>query len=437
MRRRRFLITGLLWVSLLSFAGGRQMAAGSQAAAHRAAAGGVTLHYWSSTAVGDPAYLWMLAGIKLFEQQHPGDKVVIDKYSGAQALFTAFHAASIAGNGPDLVDLWTGLYTLREKSSLLPLNTYLSTAEKARLVGLNSMATNLDPVHNNFYGISSDIVTYLGYYNKALFKKAGIVGPPANYSQFIADLQALKKAGIQPIEDGGNAWIVATNFASFMMNSLPPAAVDQLRTGKMRWTNPAVVSALTDYVTIYRSYVNPDVLTEKNPSTVFLSGKAAMLWNDGSWDMSQYEKSLGKNLGFFFIPQKPGAISPGYIASGPGVATSATSYGKNRTLAVAFLKDLIDPGVMRGLIKNGAMPAATGINPTLFTDPLAKQLYNIVVQKTKQNKIWPLWDNYQAPAVDDALNKELGLAITGQTSPSAALQTVDAIWQTVPASQKS
>lgn len=435
MKRRYVLLAGLLCAFLLPLSGGRQPVR-AQRAMHHAAQRGVTLHYWSSTSVSDPANLWMLAAIKLFEHQHPGDKVVIDRYSGAQALFTAFHAASIAGKGPDLVDLWTGLYTLREKEFLLPLNSYLSASDKARLVGLNSMAVNMDPVHNNFYGISSDIVTYLGYYNKALFAKAGIKAPPTTYTAFVDDLKALKKHNVLPIEDGGNPWLVATNFAYFMMNTLPPASVDALRTGKMRWTDPKVAKALSQYVSIYHSYVNPDVLTEKNPSAPFLSGKAAMLWNDGSWDMAQYEKALGKKLGFFFIPQQAGAPAAGYIASGPGVATCATSYTKNRALAVAFLKAAIAPSVMNVLVKNGAMPAVTGIDARLFSDPMSKQLYNVVVEKTHQNKIWPLWDNYQAPTVDDALNKEFGLAITGQATPASALQAVDAIWQSVPASQK-
>ena len=433
-KRLKVLLSSMLCVSSLVCAGSPRTISSAQARPD--AADGATLHYWSSTSVDDPANLWMLAAIKVFEQQHPGDKIVINRYSNAQALFTAFHAASIAGNGPDLVDLWTGLYTLREKSFLLPLNNYLSAADKARLVGLNSMAVNLDPVHNNFYGIASDIVTYLSYYNKVLFAKAGINAPPQTYSAFLSDLAALKKHGILPIEDGGNPWLVATNFASFMMNTLPASSVDALRTGKMRWTDPKVLAALTEYVKIYRTYVNPDVLTESNPKAAFLSGKAALLWNDGSWDMSQYEKALGKNLGFFFIPQMSSAVSPGFIASGPGVSTCITSYGKNQTLAVDFLKDAITPSVMGVLVKNGAMPAVTGINSSLFPDQMSKQLYNIVVQKTQQNKIWPLWDNYQAPAVDDALNKEFGLAITGQSTPAAALQTVDSIWQTVPTSQK-
>ena len=429
MRMRSFFI-GILCVSLLVGAAGQGMPRSHAAA-------GATLHYWSATAVGDPANLWMLAAIKLFEQQHPGDKVVINRYADANTLFTTFHAASIAGNGPDLVDLWTGLYTLREKSFLLPLNSYLSAADKARLVGLNSMAVNMDPVHSNFYGISSDIVTYLGYYNKALFTKASLSGFPQTYDAFVNDLKVLKAHGILPIEDGGNPWIVATNFAYFMMNTLPATAVDALRTGKLHWADAKVQAALTDYASIYKAYANPDVLTEKNPSAAFLNGKAAILWNDGSWDMAQYEKTLGKNLGYFFIPQKASAVSPGYAASGPGVATCVTSYSKNQALAVDFIKDAISPGVMNLLVKNGAMPAVSGIDTSLFTDPMSKDLYSVIVQKTKQNKIWPLWDNYQQPAIDDALNKELGLAITGQSSPASALQAVDAIWQSLPSNEKS
>ena len=428
--RGKTLLTGLFVASILMCAGSPRAISGARAA------GGVTLHYWTAATATDPASLWMNAAIAKFEQQHPGDKVVINRYSSAAASFTAFHAASIAGNGPDLVDLWTGLYTLREKAFLVPLNNYLSAAEKAHLVGLDSMATNLDAAHNNFYGVSSLIQTYMGYYNKTLFAKAGLVAPSQTYSGFLNDLATLKKHGIQPIEDGGNPWLVATNFASFMMNTLPASSVDALRTGKIPWTDSRVSSALADYASIYHNYVNPDVLTEQNPSAVFLSGKAAMLWNDGSWNLPQYEKALGKNLGFFFIPQKPGAVSPGDIATGPGEAYCVTKYSKNQALAIDLLKDAISPSVMNVVIKDGAIPAITGIDTSLFPNPLSKQLYNIVVAKSHQNKTWPLWDNYQAPAVDDALNKEFGLVVTGQTTPAAALQTVNSIWQTVPASQK-
>ena len=430
-KRSRTLLAGLLCVSTLAYTGASRPAA-------RAAAGGVTLHYWMAAAVTDPYNIHMMAAIKLFEQQHPGDKIVVNRFTNADTLFTTFHAASIAGTGPDLVDLWSGLFTLREKAFLVPLNSYLSAADKAKLVGLDELAVNLDPVHNHFYGIPSDATTYMGYYNKALFAKAGLSTFPQTYDAFVNACKALKAHGILPIEDGGNPYIVATNFASFMMNTLPVSSVTALRTGKLAWTDPRVLSALTDYTNIYRGYVNKDVLTEKNPSAVFLSGKAAMLWSDGNWDLPQYEKVLGKNLGFFFIPQKAGAVSAGYIASGTGGGTSATTYGKHLDLAIDFLKDVIDPGVMGVLVQHGAIPPLTsGIDPRSFPDAMSRQLYAVIVQKTRQHKIWPLWDNYQPPAVDDALNKEFGLAITGQSTPAAALQTVESIWQTVPAGQKA
>ena len=45
---------------------------------------------------------------------------------------------------------------------------------------------------------------YIGFYNKALFKKAGIAAPPTNWNELYSDCTKLKAKGITPMVYGSD-----------------------------------------------------------------------------------------------------------------------------------------------------------------------------------------------------------------------------------------
>lgn len=389
-----------------------------------------TLTFWTYFTPTEAENQWIMTAVHVFEKQHPGDTVDVVRQPHGAEYFSLFDAASLAKSGPDILNLWTGLYALRYHQFLLPLNRYLTPAQKASMVGLKYASQGFN-TKNNIYGIVSEIQSYEGFYNKKLFREAGIKSYPATYAQFLADCKALKAHGILPIVDG--AYQPYNTFSYFLMNVIKSWQINSLRVGAIKWTDPRILSAMTRYTALYRDgYVNSNVLTDKNPEQLFLNGKAAMILDAGSWDVPVNYKALGKNVGLMFIPQDPGAPSAGDIVSFPGWMTSVTSYSKHRKLAIAFIRDALTPTVNDAMAKAGLVPANRQVPVRLLTNPLQKELY----QKTQSGHIWPMFDNLIQPQIADDMSSEFGLAITGKVTPAQALAQLEQTWQALPASQR-
>src|SRR6202795_3311310 len=107
--------------------------------------------------------------VAAFEKANPNIKIKMVSQP-ADNYFALLQAASISHTGPDLAVQWTGLFDLKYQKFLLNLKPYLSSAEVAKINGAPYMSVDFNtskgllvmPLENQFY---------IGFYNKALFRK--------------------------------------------------------------------------------------------------------------------------------------------------------------------------------------------------------------------------------------------------------------------------
>ena len=90
----------------------------------------------------------------------------------ADNYFALLQAASISHTAPDLAVQWTGLFDLKYEKFLLNLKPYFSAAETSKINGANYMAPNFNPA-KGLLVMPLENQFYIGFYNKALFAKAG------------------------------------------------------------------------------------------------------------------------------------------------------------------------------------------------------------------------------------------------------------------------
>ena len=132
----------------------------------------------------------------------------------ADNYFALLQAASISHTGPDLAVQWTGLFDLKYQKFLLNLKPYLSSAEVAKINGAPYMSLDFNtskgllvmPLENQFY---------IGFYNKALFKKAGVSSVPTSWSELNAACTKLKAKGITPMIYGADTQALGAQFYPF------------------------------------------------------------------------------------------------------------------------------------------------------------------------------------------------------------------------------
>jgi raffinose/stachyose/melibiose transport system substrate-binding protein len=371
--------------------------------------------------------------VAAFEKQNPGIKINVVSQPAAN-YFQLLTAAWIAGTGPDLSVQWTGLYDLKYEQQLLNLKPYFSASELAKINGAQWASSNFNtrqgllvmPLENQFY---------MGFYNKTLFKKAGISQAPRNWAELQTACTKLKTIGVTPIVYGADPQGIGPSpypfyDISYLMAGLySPSQWRGLYDGKIPWTSPGIVKQVTQWASMPKNgCTNSNVLTQTDILGYFESGKAAMII-DGNWDAGTLYKAMGSSVAAMLPPftSKP---QKGVIQyAGDGFAVSKSS--KHQAEAVKFLKFLLTP-------KAAAIIKAAGLIPDTKGATAQNPLDNEMLRFAKGGDVaYPMIDNVIQGDVVTAGQNQLDAALGGNTSAGDALQKMQSTWSSLPADQRS
>src|SRR4051794_14517551 len=252
-RSRRSLVT-LVCAALLVAGAAFAAQAGSGATGKKAASGSITVWLSGTYAGATPGstYRKWLDSIKArYEAANKGSKVnfVLTPINNAQ--FTAQIAAAFASKRvPDAMLVYSGGYTTPYMlSSLDKLNDRV--AKTPGFYGsqtswdLSCLNLNCKGGKGDIYGIPNDEGTYALYYNKALFRKAGVAGPPKTYAQLLAACKKFKAAGIIPLAYGDRDGYSTDNWVTYDYASyMAPNDIAKVNAGEMKYTDPKLVKPL-------------------------------------------------------------------------------------------------------------------------------------------------------------------------------------------------
>ena len=316
MRRSHWRVGALLAAGVLALAV-TAAALGNTARSGAAKADGGSLTVWlSGTYAGatpGSTYRKWLDGIKArYEKAYPGSKVqfVLTPINNAQ--FTAQIAAAFASKKvPDAMLVYSGGYTTPYmESSLQKLNDQVSATPGfyASQSAWDLSCLNLDCKggKGDIYAVPNDLGTYGLFYNKALFKKAGIAAPPKTYKELLAQCATFKAKGILPLAYGDRDGYSTDNWVTQdYASTMAKGDISLVDAGKMKYADPKLVKPLEALVQFKKQgCVNPDASTHENndANTYFTSGKAAMVLMF-PFVIKDFEKALGKNLGLARLPQ--------------------------------------------------------------------------------------------------------------------------------------
>jgi raffinose/stachyose/melibiose transport system substrate-binding protein len=354
----------------------------------------------------------------------------------ANNYFSLVQAAAISHTGPDLAVMWTGLYLPPYADILANLRPYIKQSTFDNIEGLQWGADDFNS-SKAILAMPVDAQFYMGFYNKKDFVKAGISSPPSDWSQLFADCSALRKVGITPIVYGNgsaaysgefNPWY---DFSYMMIGALPPSEWQDLYSGQIPWTSPQVKSQVNEWHQLFvKGCVNSDALTDTSNVGQFVSGKAAMVTGDGSWDVGQYTQQMGSNVGAFVPPYSK---TPQHgVVYFPGDAISVLQESPYKAQAAAFLAFMDSPAGATQIAKAGLIP---DIAHFTSTNALNQQMLDFV-QKQKFT-VYPMLDNVTQPNIVNTGYQVLPAALVGQTSVTSALSSLADKHNELPANQRS
>lgn len=356
--------------------------------------------------------------VKAYTAEHPNVKFNVVSQP-ADNYFALLKTAAISKTGPDLMTMWTGLFALQSASYLEPLNSYIPVDTLKQFKGIDWCSKGL-AVDQGAICVPLDNQFYNGFYNKALFAKAGITSFPTTWDELMAACAKLKAAGILPFTYGTGGQALNAGFypfydLSYMMMYLPVTDWEKLYSGKIPWTDPTIVAQFDKWSTLKKlGYTNSDVLTNTDSVNQFEKGQAAMTL-EGSWDFAEFGQKMGSNVGTFAPPFSVAAQKG--VVEFPGDGFGVTNYSQHKADAAAFLAWMVTPEAQKIIADGGLIPTVAGTDPT---DPLAKEMLAYAANNGYTR--YPMIDNVMQPEVVNVATPVLNAVLAGTMSAKDAAQ---------------
>ncbi|WP_340383553.1 extracellular solute-binding protein [Streptomyces sp. SS7] len=385
--------------------------------------GTTTIEWWNISTTQPTKDVWA-ALAKRFEAQNPKVKVKIvqmenDPYKSKMTALTA------SGKLPDIFHTWGG-GVLRQQIDA-GLVEDLTDRSKGWGDGLLSVARQPYLFDDKVYGIPFDIGMIGFWYNKALFKKAGVAAPPTTWSGFLDAVKKLKAAGITPLALAGKEkWPGMYYWAYLAMRT---AGIDALRKANdaKDFTGDGFVQAgqhlqdLVDLQPFQKGFLGAAYSTPTGQAATMGNGKAAMELM-GQWAPvveADAGKGIGADLGFFPFPA---------VESGQGAITEVFGGGGGHALrkgapqaAVDFLKFFASATTDTELVKKtGVLPVVPAAESAL-TDP---NLSAVQAQLKAATGFQLYLDQAYAPAVGQEVNDSVAALIAGSKSAQQVTESI-------------
>lgn len=418
----------------------------AEAQAHDSTVNTVTLTMWNDI-LGNPgpgvsnANFWPNKAISLFEAANPGIRVKLIRTPGASsnAFAALLKSSEVAGNTPDVGEFFAGGQVLQNANYVLPLNQYITPSFKASLNDGSSLqwqlATAGFKTSGPLYGVPFGIGNYFYvYYNKALFKKAGVntSSLPTTWPGLISLAKQIKADGIVPFQFGEeNGYFGAWAQDALISSEVGTQGVLNMFTGKLSLDSPAIIRAYTAWQQLFADgLTNPDAASTNNTQSwaQFAAGNGAMTITGPFADAALEIGAMKNNIGIFPVPALPGAMYPKVLSGGPQldyVIFKSTKYPKQ---AMALIKFLVSPQVQTmsldqgfGQIPNNASYVA---GPALQKlDPVLYQMYQF--QRTQHYVLAEAFDNIMPGSICTYWYSTNTGVFSGSLSPSSAAKSLE------------
>jgi raffinose/stachyose/melibiose transport system substrate-binding protein len=389
----------------------------------------VTLVWWNNAVPGaGPGKALFDQVTKEFHKLHPNVTVKNVPIQNEALQKTKIPIALQSSNPPDVFQQWGGgeLAEQVKAKKVADLTKYV----KPWIKTIGGAAAGWQ-VNGKQYGIPYSLGVVGFWYNKDLFKKAGINGAPSNWTALMADIALLKKAGIAPLSVGGqDKWPDAFYWDTLAVKTCSKAVV-QKTIVTHNFSDPCWVQAgvtlqkLLDAKPFNDGFLATPAQTGASSSAGLLAnGKVAMElqghWEAGVAQGLTPDGKVPSFLSWFPFPNIPGskALPGSMLGGGDGFSCS---WKAPQPACAQFLQYIASPGVQRRVGSTGfGLPVRKGTENSV-ADP---NLRTILGYRSQSPFIQLYLDVTFGANIGNALNSAIADQFAGQATPQ---QVVDKI----------
>ncbi len=230
-------------------------------------------------------------------------------------FFTDLRKYVASRSGPDIVTDGGSSFPANNgfSKAMYPMYKLLTKQQKAELGPYLAGEGIGDEAH---YSMPNLAGVYAIAYNKALFKQAGIAGPPSTFSQLLDDCTKLNGAGILPMTNGFQGLSSAVPFYYGTSNQvLNPKGLLDWANFKIGWTDPRIMSAV-GYIqqmaarSCFGDRAAAASKTDTDGFSAFVGGRGAMVFEGGGVTSSSFSATALPDFGVFAFPKVPTSVYP-------------------------------------------------------------------------------------------------------------------------------
>lgn len=364
-----------------------------------------------------------------FITQHPNVSIETESYPD-QPYQEKIKLYATSGQLPDVMKYWS-FSTLLGPMVSSNLAAELNYNE-FKALGFIPGSLEVNMYNGKLYGIPSNSDFWVIYYNKRLFKEAG-VEIPATIEDLLASVAKFKAKGIVPMStDGKDGWPLSITFDNLTQRVSGDYGIIQKALDRtMKFTDaPFVAGAKLLQDGVKAGLFQDDLLTADYGAARNLFGqeKAAM-YLMGSWEMGlatdqNFPQSFRDNLSVFKVPAlKSGKGSADDVMAWFGGNYIVSAKSKHKDLAIEYLKLYAKLFPALAWEKQVVFPAQK-VTTTDKDTPVAKALVALL-NDAKSTSGTPALDR-ATPAFKEDHQKLVKDLAAGVLTPEAFTKALDA-----------
>lgn len=391
----------------------------------------VTITWWHiSTAETQAAYWQSLADA--YMEQNPNVTIeitILENQAFKDRLITVMQA----GDPPDLFQSWGGGVLWEYANAGLTRNIAPELEGEWKDSFSAKAALELYGQNGEYYGVPWTWSAVGIFYNKDLFTKAGLdpENPPATWTDFLAAVQALKDAGINPIAIGqGDKWPGHFWWVYLAIREGGQDAFLKAYTREGSFADEPFVKAGEDLKQLVdmQPFAEGFLGATYGDSQTLMNNEEAAMELMGAWAIGAYigadaEKgpALVAKLGWMPFPMVDGGAGnpTDVLGGGDGFAVGANAEDE----AVDFLKFLTSPENQTAEVTSPLNITPTvGAAESAITDPLIKR----IIQVRNEAPYFQLYyDQFLPPAMAPIVLDAVDGLFAGALSPEEAAQSIE------------
>jgi sn-glycerol 3-phosphate transport system substrate-binding protein len=247
----------------------------------------VEVSFYYPVAVGGPITKLVDGLAADFEKENPGIKLK-PVYTGTYQDSITKVLTAVKGGEPPVTSilLATDMYSLIDEDAIVPFDDLIKTADdQAWLKSFYPAFMENSQTGGKTWGIPFQRSTIVLYYNKELFKEAGLDPnrPPQNWKEQVEYAQKLTKRDASGKVTQWGIQIPSTGFPYWLFQALAIQAGANLMNSagtQTYYDKPEVIEALTYWVDLVKKYkVHPEGIVDWGTTPKdFFEKKVAMVW---------------------------------------------------------------------------------------------------------------------------------------------------------------